>query len=273
MERVGRKPLQGVGNIVRFNWHFYLSAVIAVFIAASILQTLSGVLYSILSSLLIIIVLAMVVSLVASAYIYDISSLYSLHWLHIPRELVQAGIVNIHAGFDESSESLRRKFSKAPFAVFDFYHPEYHTEVSLKRARKAYPAFPDTQRITTDNVPVPEHSVGVFLLLFAAHEIRKDDERIIFFRQLQSALHPEGQIIVVEHLRDWKNFLVYTVGFFHFHSRKTWEHTFSKAHLAIVSETKITPFVTVFTLCGHGTSPYYHRPNSVAVSSGTSSVS
>lgn len=273
MERIARKPFQGVINIVRFNRHFYLFALTVIFGGAGIAQFLSGMAQTMLNCLLMVIVSAIVVSLTASAYIYDMSSLYSFNWLYIPPDVAQYGVINIHAGFDETSEILRRKFPDIPFTVFDFYNPEHHTEISLERARKAYPAFPGTQRIQTNKVPIQQHAAGAFLLLFAAHEIRRDDERIAFFQQLQSALHPNGRIIVAEHLRDWKNFLVYTVGFFHFHSRKTWERTFTNADLAIVSEQEITPFITIFTLCSHETSSDYHWHYTSAAGSGTPRIS
>jgi hypothetical protein len=59
-------------------------------------------------------------------------------------------------------------------------------------------------------------------------------------------LKPDGQIIIVEHLRDRANFLAYNIGFFHFHSRSIWLRAFSSAGLSLRQELKITPFVTAF---------------------------
>jgi hypothetical protein len=90
-------------------------------------------------------------------------------------------------------------------------------------------------------------------LILAAHEIRNTSERIIFFKQLKDSLSENGKIIVVEHLRDWKNFLAYNFGFFHFFSKKEWKLTFTTAGLAMRSEKKITPFVSAFILEKNGT--------------------
>ena len=85
-------------------------------------------------------------------------------------------------------------------------------------------------------------------MLFRSHEIRNDNERVVFFNELSRILKPEGQILVTEHLRDYSNFLAYNIGFLHFLSKSSWNKTFSKANLKIKNEQKITPFITVFTL-------------------------
>ena len=54
-----------------------------------------------------------------------------------------ARIVNIHAGFDETSVMLKEKFPACELIVFDFYDPAKHTEVSIQDGRtKGLPAFP-----------------------------------------------------------------------------------------------------------------------------------
>jgi hypothetical protein len=65
---------------------------------------------------------------------------------------------------------------------------------------------------------------------------------------MKRVLKLNGKIIVTEHLRDFPNFLAYTIGFFHFHSKKTWKKTFQEADLKVSEEIKITPFLTTFIL-------------------------
>jgi SAM-dependent methyltransferase len=137
--------------------------------------------------------------------------------------------------------------TRTPCSLF-FYDQALHTEVSVKRARKAYPPYPGTLSIRTDNVPLSEDTADVIFLLFSAHEIRDHAEREVFFTRLKKALKPGGSIIIAEHLRDPLNFLAYNFGFFHFFSRRTWEQTFTKAGLSIIAESTITPFITTFTL-------------------------
>jgi hypothetical protein len=248
-----RHPLQGVGNIVRFNWHFYLIAVVGVAIGIGFSYQLGGVFKTIGQVIAGLVLLTTVVSLLVSWYVYDYSDLYSFNWLKF--SVSPSTIVNIHAGFDETSLLLAGHFPEARIRVLDFYDPTLHTEVSIKRARAAYPPHPATESITTAEVPLSTASTTAIFVTLSAHEIRNSAERTAFFRQLKNALKPGGQIIVTEHLRDTANFLAYSLGFFHFLSKSSWLITFKEADLVIAREHKITPFITSFTLTSHGTPP------------------
>lgn len=252
MEAVKRKPFQGVMNIVRFNWQFYVlpGFLLAVLLAAVPFVNFpwSPLAYFLVAAFCVLALAGIIISLSVSWYVYDHSGLYEFPFfsgLNIP---ANANLVNIHAGFDESSVFLQAKFPDASLQVFDFYDPEKHTEISIERARKAYPAFPGTKTIGTNKIPLSENSTDIVFLILAAHEIRAEKERIEFFLQLKNALKPGGKILVVEHLRDLDNFMAYNIGFFHFHSHATWMKTFSEAGLKLVSETKHTSFLSVFTL-------------------------
>lgn len=248
MEKI-RKPFQGILNIVRFNWHFYLLSfgfVLLLILLASSLPAFEKPLHVAGFCVLVI----SVISLSVSWYVYDVSDLYSFNWLNSSSTNQQ--IVNITAGFDETSSLISNRFPKAEILVFDFYDPLKHTEISIKRARKAYPAFPGTQQVTTSKLKMQDHSFDKIFLILSAHEIRDEKERINFFMELNRVLTPNGEIFVVEHLRDLSNFLAYNIGFFHFHSKPTWLRSFSAAQLDIQQEIKITPFISTFVLKKHG---------------------
>lgn len=251
METV-RKPFQGVSNIVRFNWHFYVIAGLVLVGLLLFSTQVDDSLKFYLRMGLMLLFLLTISSLLVSYYIYDSSGLYKLSWLNNKIKNSDT-IVNIHAGFDETSELLQNKFGNTILTVFDFYNPEQHTEISIKRARKAYPPFPTTQSVNTSKLPLDDNTIGAIFVLLSAHEIREEAERIVFFKELYRVLAVDGQVIITEHLRDAANFLAYTIGFFHFHSRKTWLKTFTKSGFTIQQEMKITPFITTFILEKHGT--------------------
>lgn len=253
MERIKRKPFQGIYNIIRFNWHFYLLSIMMVTLIVVARNFTSGALNSFIVISTILMITATMLSLAASFFVYDCSHLYRLSWLKILRIPSDSHIVNIHAGFDEFSQLLGQEYPNCHLTVFDFYDPIKHTEVSIKRARKAYATYPGTHTISTDRIPLHAASVDIILLILAAHEIRDQDEREQFFLSLKRSLKKEGKIIVVEHLRDLRNFLVYNVGFFHFISKPLWEKTFQSAGLKIQNEIKITPFLSTFILQKNGT--------------------
>ena len=244
-----RKPLQGLRNIVRFNWHFYVLArllALAGGVAAAAgpapLRPFAG---AGLAGLLV----TTLASLAVSTYVYDYSGLYELRWL--PAGVAPASgatLLSVSAGFDEISPLLAPPSSPGRLLAVDFYDPARHTEVSIRRARRAYPPWPGTQQVSTRALPLPDRSADNALAFLAAHEIREPAERAGFFREIRRVVKPTGQVIVVEHLRDTANFLAYTIGFFHFHSRRAWLATFRAAGLRVAQEVKITPFITAFIL-------------------------
>ena len=249
MEKM-RKPFEGVLNIICFNWHFYVFAFAVVFFLAFTAYFLDKPLQSFIYLICIIVSLSIIISLLVSLYIYDLSGLYNLKWIN--QESTKNVVININGGFDETSKLLKEKLSDAELIVLDFFNPKKHTEISLKRARKASLPYPGTKQISTTNLEMESNSADKILLILAAHEIRNGNERIAFFKELNRIIKPTGQIYVTEHLRDTANFIAYNIGFFHFYSKKSWLYTFAKANLAISQEIKQTPFISTFILVKNG---------------------
>ena len=77
-------------------------------------------------------------------------------------------------------------------------------------------------------------------------------ERVLIFSELSRVTKPTGLIFVTEHLRDFNNFIAYSLGFFHFHSKTSWLTTFEKSKLKVKNEPKTTPFITTFILEQNG---------------------
>lgn len=249
MEKI-RKPFQGVLNIVRFNWHFYVIAfsliIILVFAASYFDYSLLPFIYCIC----ILIAGSTITSLSVSLYVYDYSGIYELAW--IDQRNTETLIVNINAGFDETSALLQNKFTNAKLIALDFYDSKKHTEVSIKRARKAYPPFPNTKQINIRDLEICYNSADKIFVIFSAHEIRNESEKVVFFKELKRVVKPNGEIYITEHLRDIANFLAYNIGFFHFYTKRSWYRVFEKAGLDVVREIKLTPFISTFILRKNG---------------------
>ena len=227
-----RKPLQGLRNIVRFNWHFYALALAAGLVLAG---AAAWAPFGRWAGVGLALVLAPVVgSLAVSVYVYDGAGLYALGWL--PADVGPAAgrtLLTVSAGFDEISPVLRQRYPAGRLLALDFYDPARHPEVSIARARRAYPPPPGALPVTTEALPLPDHAADAALAFMAAHEIRDPAERAAFFQEIRRVTRPGGPIVVVEHLRDAANFLAYTIGFFHFHSRRAWLATFRAAGLQV----------------------------------------
>ncbi len=166
MERI-RKPLQGVKNIIRFNWHFYLLS-LGLILLTSLLNIFFSGSYLIYGKMLLcsLIIVTTIISILISFYIYDLSDLYKLQWLDRVAMGTKGQIVNIHSGFDETSILLKEKFPDAELTVLDFYDPLKHTEISIKRARKAYPPFENTISVSTRDLALNDDSADNIFVIF-----------------------------------------------------------------------------------------------------------
>ena len=199
--------------------------------------------------------LAVLLSVTASFYIYDLSPLYALKWMAFVHPAERGAAVNIHAGFDEFGASLQQRYSGLNWLSYDFFDARHHTEWSVQRARKIYPPSKDTVKVHTASLPADNESQMLVTLFFAAHEIRQKEEREAFFAEVNRILHRDGKVVVVEHLRDWRNFLVYTLGFFHFLPRSAWQQAWRHADWKMTAEKTITPFVHCFILEKNANTP------------------
>lgn len=242
-----RKNFQGVLNILSFNRHFYVFGLVALallFISHSFVRWPGALLAIVVAAFL----YGLLMPLLISAYVYDFSGYYDLHWLKkVMAEYEDATlIVNINAGFDETSFILKEKFPRSDLKAFDFYDAKQHTEAAIKRARKVSLVYPDTRSIASDAIPLNDGSVDLVFLLSAVHEIRSHEEKVLFFKECHRLCKPNGKIVMVEHLRDFPNFLAFSVGFTHFFSRSVWRNAFERAGFGTFSEKKFTPFMSVF---------------------------
>jgi len=248
---MNRTAFQGVATVVRFNWHLYVLALAVVATSLAVAAVSPAWLALACGAFSALAALSIALSLSATWLAYDASGLYRLDWLD-PWMSAQGQAANIHAGFDETTSLLRARFPGFTWLVFDFYNPARHTEISIRRARAAYPPSDETVAISTQHLPVADNSLARILLILAAHEIRDRHERIAFFRELNRALAPDGLIIVTEHLRDLPNIAAYNLGSFHFHRPSSWREAFAAARFDVVATLESAPLITTFVLKKHG---------------------
>ena len=242
-----RRKFQGVLNILSFNRHFYIYglAVLVVLFTSRLFLNWPVVVFWVITAAFL---YGFIMPLIVSAYVYDFSGYYKFHWL---KDVVKnneniKSIVSINAGFDETSFIIKDKFPQCTLQVFDFYNPQYHTEAAIKRARKVSLIYPGTQQIASEFIPLQDQTADIIFLLSAVHEIRSFDEKVRFLKECHRLCRSNGQVIMVEHLRDFSNFLAFSVGFTHFFSRSVWKNAFKQAGFSGFQETKFTSFMSVF---------------------------
>lgn len=191
---------------------------------------------------------SLTISLLVSHWIYDKSEIYSLPSLKKSNPTKQENWLTINAGFAEITTTLRTQFPEVNLRILDFYDPKKHTEASIARARSVYPPHPDTETITSHEIPTEDSSIEKIIAFFSLHEIRNHEERVATCKDLHRTLTETGELHLTEHLRDLPNLIAYNLGAFHFHTRDTWQKTFEQSNFSIKSELKTTPFVTTFIL-------------------------
>lgn len=244
---IARKKFQGVLNILSFNRHFYVFGGIALvlLIGSYLIFSWPPLFFWIVIAAFI---YGLLMPLLVSAFVYDFSGYYEFNWLKQfdLKDAKDQQIVNINAGFDETSFIIKDKFPASDLKVFDFYNSEKHTEAAIVRARKVSMVYPNTAQIVSNHIPLEDNSVALIFLLSAAHEIRKHEEKIEFLKECRRICKPDAQVITIEHLRDLPNFIAFSVGFTHFFSKKTWENAFKQAGFTSVTEQKFTPFMSIF---------------------------
>ena len=178
-----------------------------------------------------------------SHYVYDRSGLYDLRWLPecIHREPVRW--ISMHAGIEEPSLLLRSLFPRSHGQIHDIYDPSEMTELSIRRARRLAATSSSSASPT---LSAPGELFETAFLIFAAHELRGRQARERLFCQIAQTLCKGGELVLVEHVRDWCNFLAFGPGFLHFFSQGTWQAAAQSAGLHTRLHRKVTPFVHVF---------------------------
>jgi SAM-dependent methyltransferase len=241
-----RGPYQGVLEIFEFNSRKYLAA------AAGILAAVLA--WPLLPPLGRMVVLVGVTpalfwtfsSLAVSHYVYDRSPLYDFR--RIARVLTRPPRrwINVHSGWDETSERLEEAFPGSSGQVVDIFDARLMTESSIREAQRInhsqVPAIPGCY----DALPFPAGSFDAAFSIFAAHELRRHQLRVCLFREIARVLNPCGEFVLMEHVRDRWNFLAFGPGFLHFFSQRAWRHAASEAGLDLEKELTMTPFVHVY---------------------------
>lgn len=243
-----RGPYQGVLQILRFNRRMYLLTAAGIVGAALAWPFLPFpgrmvLLFGALPGMF-----WMASSILVSHYIYDCFPLYDFRWIESLLTRVPRRWINIHSGLDETSGPLAMILPGEGNQVVDIFDSRIMTETSIRQARlvskNAVPALLGRY----DRLPFDADSFDAAFTIFAAHELRRHEQRVDLFREIVRILVPGGELVLMEHSRDWKNFLAFGPGFLHFFSGKEWRNVASEAGFLLRTELAMTPFVHVYVL-------------------------
>lgn len=245
-----RGDFQGMLAIARFNWPFYVAAVVVMIPAAAAAFLLDPVAVKIACALAFAgAAWFLSGSLGVSHLIYDRSDLYRWKWLArgVGSPLGKHGVV-AHSGFDEVSEALAEKLQGNEWTVLDHFDRETMTEASIRRARNFYPPVPGTLPCPFGRWPLEDGSADFIFGLLAIHELRSVEERAAWFAEARRCLKTDGRVVIAEHVRDAANFIAFGPGFVHFHSCASWQRSWEQAGLHLSETFRVTPWIRIFVL-------------------------
>jgi len=246
-----RTRFQGVTQIVRFNWPFFTVAAGLLLLALDLgffvripvalrafvfVPALFGAVW-------------LIASLAVSHYIYDRTRLYEGDWIRKALGRSPSRWATFHAGLDEFSGIIQQTFPNSSGVVADFFDAEEMTERSIVRARNLNRQEAACIHVDFRSLPMRDGEFDALFVFFSAHELRWHESRLAFFRELRRVTQSiGGQMILLEHLRDWPNFFAFGPGFLHFHSRRTWLRALRAAGWAVTTQFHFTPFVHAFVV-------------------------
>ena len=177
--------------------------------------------------------------LVASFVVYDWGRRHEYDRLAELGTLAEARVVvDITCGKLRGSRGLLAHLHRGYYFLIDIYDPDKMTDLALRRARAMEPPLQAQQRIhhrsaKPASLPLPHNWADVIYCHFSLHELRDSADRDAIFRELARILKPEGRLLIAEHSRDWRNFLVFGPGAFSFFSPAAWQQHLAQAGLAI----------------------------------------
>lgn len=241
-----RGSLAGVRMILGYNWPLYVTGLATVATGAALaarrssptLLRLAGAAGAGVAGWL------SVASVAASWWVYDLSELYRWTWLprtvrHEPRH-----IIVMHAGLDEASEPVSRTWPMAAVSSLDVHGGLGRTTASLRLARRDAGRDAEAHHEAHGQLATDTDLVVIFL---AAHELRSRTARVELMRRIHHSLVVGGRLVLVEHVRDLSNAVVFGPAIGHFYPVREWRDAIGRGGLDLVAEERITPFITVMT--------------------------
>jgi ubiquinone/menaquinone biosynthesis C-methylase UbiE len=251
---VTRGKYTGVLSILQYNWQVYAASVCALASMGALLwfRHLPRAGEIVLMGAATLTAFWSLSSLAVSYYVYDYRGVTRWNWIPRILSFPPQQWLNIHAGLDESTVILKQFFPNTRYMVVDIYDHREMTELSIARARRLHSSPEPAVAGKLDALPFPDHDRDTLFLLFAAHEIRQSSRRTALFLESARVLANSGQLLLAEHIRDWKNLVAFGPGFLHFHSRNEWLRLAHDAGLTVEREVCVTPFVRCFLMTKTG---------------------
>ncbi|MFE7524547.1 class I SAM-dependent methyltransferase [Kitasatospora sp. NPDC057542] len=241
----GPRP-SGVREVVRYNWPMYAAGALTVAAGRALARRLPGPAAALARTAAATAAGYLAVSTLATWCVYDRSALHRYDWLPALLPEGPGDHLVISTGLDEASRPLAARHPEARGRVADLYDPALTAGGSIRRARRHAPPAPGGIPARPGALPAATGVLDTVFAVFAAHELRRPADRTALFTEAARTLRPGGTLLLVEHLRDAANTVVYGPGAWHFLPRDTWLRHAAEAGLHPAAERRIAGLVTAF---------------------------
>ncbi len=231
----------GLGRVVAFNWPKYVVAGFFVVVGLALTTSTHGMIFVASVLGLAALVYGIAASLVATWWVYDhrAAELYCAIASECQSDLPW---ILVHAGLDESRGRLDALIG--PSAQQIDVGPSADRSRSLARAHRLVGRQGDRWN---GSLPLEGASIGFAVVLFGIHELAPVDSALLL-QELQRVVVAGGSIVIVEHLRDIPNALVFGPAALHFSSGRRWKTAIAQAGLVASRSKRVAAFVTVFCM-------------------------
>ncbi|MGW2619896.1 methyltransferase domain-containing protein [Streptomyces sp. NPDC001500] len=236
----------GVRDVIAYNWPQYAAGAATAAAAALLAPRLPRALRPLARTGSVAALTLLCTATAASWHVYDRSGLYTYDWLEDLLPRIPSAYVVVSTGLDEVSAPLAARWPKAQRTAIDLYDPALTSEGSLRRARRRVPPPAHAAAGSPETLPHPANSADTVLLVFAAHELRRAQDRERLFTECARLLRPGGTLLVAEHLRDAANTAVFGPGAWHFLPRQEWVRLAAHAGLEHSAERRFAGLIAAF---------------------------
>jgi SAM-dependent methyltransferase len=240
------KRESGAFRIFSYNWPIYIGTWAGAGLVVVMATRLAGILRDAAVFAGAVAILWSVFSLVVSFYIYDRSELARGTWLRALLPDRCEAWATIHAGLD--AEIALDGVPGACVARLDIFDAAFMTAPSIRRARALTPPSMPATPCSPTALAFGDGACDAVVVAFTAHEIRDATARERFFDEVRRGLRLGGTMLLVEHVRDFANFVAFGPGFWHFLPRGEWLRLASRAGLRVRREQRVTPWVMALAL-------------------------
>jgi SAM-dependent methyltransferase len=236
----------GLSRVVAFNWPKYVAAISLAGAGVVLAVSSQGLLGAGSALLFAVLTYGIVSSLIATWWVYDYKAA-DLYRAVASEYQAEAKWILVHAGLDESCGRLEALIG-APDQQIDV-GPSTDQSPSLQRAHRLVGR---TGQRWDGRIALETASMGFAVVLFGIHELVPADADVLL-RELERVVRVGGSIVIVEHLRDVRNALVFGPAALHFSPQRRWLDSMAQAGLSSQGSKRVASLVTVFRATPTGT--------------------